>query len=114
ITAGHGRALLLTDDPARQRRVAKAIIEMGLSVRAVERMIKKGGGTGDSTVDKKAAKSAKDPNIRHAETKLMRNLGTNVKISPKGTSGSGKIEIEYYNTDDLDRLFQRLLNSKEG
>jgi hypothetical protein len=44
----------------------------------------------------------------------MRALSTNVKITPNGKGTAGKIEIEYYNLDDLDRLFQKLMNTKEG
>lgn len=113
LSASHGRALLLTDDIAKQRQVARAIIDNGLSVREAERMIKR-SSTKSQTVEKTDVSTAKDANVRLAETKLMRALGTNVKIIPKGKDGSGKIELEYYNTNDLDRLFQRLVNSKEG
>jgi ParB family transcriptional regulator, chromosome partitioning protein len=114
ISAGHGRALLLIDDAAIQRRIARTIIEKGMSVREAERTIKNSRGSTTVNTDKKGVTAAKDPNVRHAETKLMRALGTNVRISPKGGGKAGKIEIEYYSSDDLDRLFHRLLNSKEG
>jgi hypothetical protein len=42
----------------------------------------------------------------------MRALGTNVKISPSA-KGGGKIELEYYSESDLNRLYERLMNSKE-
>ncbi|MGQ0540762.1 MAG: ParB/RepB/Spo0J family partition protein [Blastocatellia bacterium] len=110
LSAGHGRALLLTDDITIQRRVARSIIEKGMSVREAERAIKSGSSTGSVNVDRKTVTNTKDPNIRLAETKLMRALGTNVRISPSGKGSTGKIEIEYYNSDDLDRLFQILTN----
>ncbi len=112
LSAGHGRALLLTDDISVQRRVAQKIIEKGMSVREAERTIKSLIATTNS--GSKRVKITKDANIRSAETKLMRSLGTNVRITPSGKGNAGKIEIEYYNLDDLDRLFQRLVNSKEG
>jgi len=113
LTPGHARTLLVSDDSARQIEVAKAIIDFNLTVREAERMIKKKEGKPVNTEDK-AVTAIKDPNVRVAETKLMRALGTNVKISPSRKDGEGKIEIEYYSSTDLDRLYERLLNSKEG
>lgn len=113
LSAGHGRALLLSDDINDQRRVARTIIERGMSVRETERTIKSARTRRPQTKDNTAVTVAKDPNIRHAEAKLMRSLGTNVKILPSGIGTAGKIEIEYYNTSDLDRLFQLLKGNKE-
>lgn len=113
LSAGHGRALLLSDEINDQRRVARLIIEKGMSVREAERTIKSAASRSRQTKDTKAVTVVKDPNIRHAETKLMRALGTNVKISPNGKGTAGKIEIEYYNTSELDRLFQLLKGNKE-
>lgn len=109
LSAGHGRALLLSDDVAMQRRVAGNIIEKGLSVREAERILRGSAKKPNTSI----IKESKDPNVRLAETKLMRVLGTNVKISG-GKAGAGRIEIEYYNSNDLDRLYQRIVNSKEG
>lgn len=114
ISAGHGRALLLSDDPAIQKRVARAIIEKQMSVREAERAMRSAAASANAANGPKRSIITKDANIRSAETKLMRALGTNVKITPNGKGSAGKIEIEYYNMDDLDRLFQRLVNSKEG
>jgi ParB family chromosome partitioning protein len=114
LSAGHGRALLLTDDSATQKRVARAIIEKQMSVREAERAMKSAAASLNVAGGSKRSIITKDANIRSAETKLMRALGTNVKITPSGKGGAGKIGIEYYSIDDLDRLFQRLVNSKEG
>jgi ParB family chromosome partitioning protein len=107
LSAGHGRALLLSEDKDVQRRVARQILEKGLSVREAERTVKTANV---SASDRKKSIITKDANIRLAETKLQRALGTNVKINPNGTGNAGKIEIEYYNLEDLDRLFQMLVN----
>ncbi len=114
LSAGHGRALLLSDDPMIQKRVARTIIEKQMSVREAERAMKAVTASSNVNAGQKRSIITKDANIRSAETKLMRALGTNVKITPNGKGGAGKIEIEYYNMDDLDRLYQRLVNSKEG
>lgn len=113
LTPGHARTLLVSTDSAQQIEVAKAIIDFNLTVREAERMIKKKEAK-PVNADDKAVTATKDPNVRVAETKLMRALGTNVKISPSRKDGEGKIEIEYYSSTDLDRLYERLLNSKEG
>ena len=113
ISASHGRVLLTTDDAMVQQQVARAIMDFSLSVRETERMIKKLQEKPDGIVEKKEVKPEKDANVRAAEDKLRQSLGTNVKISPSGKDGAGRIEIEYYNVDDLDRLYQRLYNSKE-
>lgn len=113
ISASHGRVLLTTDDPAIQTQVARAIMDFNLSVRETEKMIRKLQGKPTETIEKKEIKPDKDPNVRAAEDKLRQALGTQVKISPAGKNGAGKIEIEYYNVDDLDRIYQRLYNSRE-
>lgn len=113
LSAGHGRALLMSDDTATQRRIARSIVELGLSVREAERMIKKAASKAANVDKTKVTAAVKDPNARLAETKMMRALGTNVKIVP-GRKGGGKIEVEYYNADDLDRIFQRIVYPKEG
>ena len=114
LTPGHARTLLVSNNSARQIEVAKAIVDFNLTVREAERMIKKQESPKDSNVEAKGVTAVKDPNVRVAETKLMRALGTNVKISPSKKDGEGKIEIEYYSQTDLDRLYERLINSKEG
>ena len=114
LSAGHGRALLLSDDAAIQKRIARGIIEKQMSVREAERAMKAAAASTNSTGTAKRSIITKDANIRRAETKLMRALSTNVKITPNGKGTAGKIEIEYYNLDDLDRLFQKLMNTKEG
>lgn len=115
LTAGHARTLLVSDDAAKQIEVAKAIVDFNLTVREAERMMKRKREPESSiTVDNKAVIAPpKDANVRLAETKLMRALGTNVKISPS-SKGGGKIELEYYSETDLNRLYERLINSKEG
>jgi ParB family chromosome partitioning protein len=107
LSAGHGRALLMTDDITAQRRTARMVIEKGLSVRETERVIKRAeshsGGNRKSIIKKK------DPNFEAAETKLRRRLGTNVSIIPNPNGTGGKLEIEYYNQQDLDRIYQTII-----
>lgn len=111
LSAGHGRALLLTDDPNAQRRIAKIAIDQQLSVRDTERAVKRSrsetqtGGTTKPPVKK-------DPNLTSAETRLQRQLGTKVSIIPDSKGMGGKLEVEYYGNDDLDRIFQLIMNKR--
>lgn len=111
LSAGHGRALLMTEDPRIQNSIARAIIERGLSVRETEQAVKKGGATTLKTANKSVTRVV-DPNVRVAETKLMRTLSTNVKILPAKKGKGGKIEIEYYGVDDLNRIYEVIINNK--
>lgn len=108
LSFSHGRALLLTDDQNVQNLVAQQAIDEALSVRATEAAVKK-AGKGESSEKKPSAVRTTDPNVKIAETKLMRHLGTNVKILSKTGSATGKIEIEYYSNDDLDRIYQTIM-----
>jgi ParB family transcriptional regulator, chromosome partitioning protein len=110
LTAGHGRALLLADDPAIQRRVARAIIDDSMSVREAERTIKK-ALRNLQTPESTRVTLPKDPNVKAAETKLMRHLATNVRILEKPDGKGGRIEIEYYSAGDLDRIYQLIVNN---
>jgi ParB family transcriptional regulator, chromosome partitioning protein len=111
LTAGHGRALLMTDDPKLQTSISKAIIEKGLSVRETEQAVKK-GGVPRLKIENKSVSRSVDPNVKVAETKLMRTLSTNVKILPAKKGTGGKIEIEYYGVDDLNRIYDVIINNK--
>jgi ParB family transcriptional regulator, chromosome partitioning protein len=109
ISAGHGRALLMSDDRSIQRQVANSIIDYGLSVRETEKTIKRLGKS-PQTTDKKQVTRVVDANVKAAETRLMRALSTSVKIKPDNKGIGGKIEIEYYSVDDLDRIYRVIIN----
>lgn len=112
ITMGHARALLGVDDAEIQRRIAQNVIEQTLSVRETERAIKRIIAGATPTAATQPPSMRDDANIRAAETKLRRQLGTQVRVMPSQTSAGGKIEIEYYSDSDLDRLYQLLIGSQ--
>ena len=106
LSTGHARTLLALSHPDQQRRLARQIIDGGLSVRATEQMVHK-------MLEEKPARSpavprAVDPNVRAAETKLRRALGTQVKIL-MSEQGRGKVEISFFNSQDLDRIYNLLI-----
>ena len=105
LSTGHARTLLAIDQVDLQRRLARQIIDGGLSVRATEQLVQK------ATEEKPARRSAPqavDPNIKAAETKLRRALGTQVKIL-QAADGRGRVEISFFNTQDLDRIYSLLI-----
>lgn len=98
LTAGHGKALLSIKDKEKQLQVAEEIIKKGLNVRDVENISNK--------KDKKKDKDKKEPYIIEVEENLMRILGTKVNLV-QGKK-KGKIEIEYYGNEDLERIIDIL------
>lgn len=108
ISMGHARALLGIDDVDKQRKLALSIVEHNLSVRETERAIKRIVANNDQQEEIVPVKAADDPNYRVAEDKLRRRFGTKVKILPNGSGAGGKIEIQYYNDQDLQRLYEQL------
>ena len=99
LSGGHARALLSLDESIDKMAVAKKIIEENLSVRDIEKLVsdmKKGKG------GKQKKTREFDEEFKAVEKKLENLLGTKVKIS--SGAKKGKIEIEYYGFDDLDRI----------
>ena len=113
ISAGHGRALLMSSDEETQRRIAKTAIEMSLSVRDTEKAVKRIGKSESQSIEKKGVTVNLDANGRAAETKLKRYLSTNIKILPDGKGTGGKIEIEYYGESDLTRIYDLIIQKTE-
>ncbi|HEV7860398.1 MAG TPA: ParB/RepB/Spo0J family partition protein [Pyrinomonadaceae bacterium] len=113
ITMGHARALLGVDDPDIQRRVARNVMEQTLSVRETERAIKRIIAGASLVNDASSPTRRDDANVRAAETKLRRRFGTQVRVLPSQTGAGGKIEIEYYNDGDLDRIYRLLVNAQD-
>ncbi len=104
ISMGHARALLGLEDDRLQAALCKQIVSQGLSVRRVEALVKacRDGKTGQP----KTAPRTRDPQIVSIEEDLQRRFGTGINISRRGKKG--KIEIEFYSDDDLERLLDIL------
>ena len=107
ISMGHARALLGIDDVDKQRELASTVVEHNLSVRETERAIKRIIANNEQPEEIVPVK-ATDPNYRAAEDKLRRRFGTKVRILPNSSGEGGKIEIQYYNDQDLQRLYDQL------
>ena len=100
ISMGHARALLALANADDQITLANSVAAQGLSVRAVEARVQK-------LISEKTAGKVKvqDPNVRAATEELERLLGTRVRIVETNEK-RGRIEIEYYSPEELDRLYQ--------
>lgn len=112
ISAGHARALLMTEEADLQRQLAKSIIEMSLSVRETEKAVKRLNRSDSQVVENKGFTQKIDANTKAVETKLKRHFGTNVQILPDGKGTGGKIELEYYGEADLDRLYNLMIGKQ--
>lgn len=110
LSTGHARTLIALDDADVQRRLARRIIEQDLSVRATERLVRSRLEVGSSR-KVKAVVEPPDANVRAAETRLRRQFGTQVRIVRSQGGGAGRIELEFYNASDLDRLYTLLVGS---
>lgn len=101
LTMGHAKALLAIEGRAAQVEAARTIIRKGLSVREAETLAK--------TPKKKAAAALqRDPNIKSLEEKLIRSIGTKVRLVQKSKT-KGRIEIDYYSLEELDRILDILI-----
>ena len=105
LSAGHARALLAVEAEDIRLHLAERVVEEGLSVRAVEALVKKANLPPKSTPSK-----IKTEGADVIENQLKEILGTKVKL--KAGAKKGKIEIEYYSNDDLDRIIS-LLKGKQ-
>lgn len=106
LSTGHARALIGLDDTDVQRRIARRILEQDLSVRATERIVREAANPTPIT---RAARVPVDANVRAAETKLRRQFGTQVRIVHNKEGAAGKIELEFYGAEDLNRLYSLLI-----
>lgn len=101
LSMGHARAILGLPTVELQRQVAEKASSQGLSVRQVERLIQR---MTESREPKSAEEVLADPNVKSAIQEMERVLGTRVRIVPK-SDGRGRIEIEYYSAEDLNRVY---------
>jgi ParB family transcriptional regulator, chromosome partitioning protein len=105
LSAGHARCLLSLPDPEIQREVAEKAVAQGWSVRQMERTTQR---MMEGRKPKHVDEISTDPNVKAAIQEMERVLGTKVRIVEKARQ-KGKIEIEYYSPDDLDRIYTAIV-----
>ena len=102
ISAGHARALLVLEKNSDQVKAAQEIIKNSLSVRDTEKLVKNWGKTPVKNEEKNLPEN--DFVYRDLEGKMADSLGTKVRIANKADK-TGKIEIEYFSDEELERIF---------
>ena len=105
ISAGHARAILAIDDSEKQYTTAMKVFDEKLSVRDVEKLVK---NIGKEKPAKKEENEQQKAIFQDLEEKMKAALGTKVSINRKNDQ-KGKIEIEYYSMDELERLMEILM-----
>jgi ParB family transcriptional regulator, chromosome partitioning protein len=109
LSPGHGRVLLRIDDPARQREVALLACDGRMTVRQLEEYL---GPTQPKKAREPKPKAAPDPNVKAAISSMEQALGTKVRVIEKA-EGKGRIEIDYYSVDDLNRIYELIAGDAE-
>lgn len=102
ITTGHARALISIDDPEQQYMIAQKVFDEKLSVRDVEKLVKNLNKP-EKVKKEPVADKALEAVYQDLEEKLKQSLGTKVSIASRG-DGAGKLEIEFYTHDDLEKI----------
>jgi ParB family chromosome partitioning protein len=109
LNMGHARAILGLPTIELQQRIAEKAASQGLSVRQVERLVQRMSEPrepGDPTAEQE------DANVKVAVAILERVLGTRVRIISKSAQ-RGRMEIEYYTQDELNRIFEFIVGKEE-
>ena len=104
ISAGHARALLQLDTYERQIEIARVIVDKGLSVRDVERLISTGGSKKTVTRERQAL----DPENSRLEEAIQQKLGTRVTLK-RSSSGRGQMVIHFYSDDELTGIIDNII-----
>ena len=110
ISSGHGRALLALNDKKMQEELANRIFDEKLSVRETEQIVK----ALNNPKEKKQKEEYSDNFVyEKIENEFKEIIGTNVSIKRK-SQDKGKIEIEYYSTEDLERIIDLMKKTKNS
>lgn len=112
LSAGHAKVLLGVADKAKRSKLARRVIEEGLSVRALEEATKEQEAAveGQPRATKRSALRV-DPLLQDVEDRLQRSLGTKVRVVQNGKRG--RIEISFYGPDDMERLIEVLTGADD-
>lgn len=106
LTAGHARALLGASSNRRMAELARQAVDQDWSVRETEARVRKDRPTKARKAPREQA--SRDPVLKALETELERVLGTQVRVRRTRGSGKGRIEVQFYDAEDFERLFELL------
>jgi ParB family chromosome partitioning protein len=102
LSEGHGRAILAIEEKEDQYKLAQRVVDENLNVRETENL-----AANYYKVKPVARKIRLDPYFKDVEKRLAKTIGTKVSLKPKAKN-KGRIEIEYYSMDDLNRILEHL------
>lgn len=105
VSMGHARSLLGIEDEEMRVKLARRVVQEGLSVREIESWVKK--MREGVQIEKLVTTKSLDPQMNFLENEMTKILGTKVKI--KGQGKKGKVVIDYYSQEDLDRIFNAIM-----
>jgi ParB family chromosome partitioning protein len=108
LSAGHAKALLHLSNPERRRLLRDRIVSQGLSVRGAEEEARRLAPAAGAK--RPAVARPVDPNLAQLLDTLRQSLQTRVRI--QGSRGRGRIEIDYFGPEDLDRIVKRILEGR--
>lgn len=110
ISTGHARALLAIDDEEQQYMLANKIFDEKLSVRETEKLVK---ALKNPKKEVKKEKQERTFVYTNLEEQMKNIIGTKVSVSPKA-NGKGKIEIEYYSEEELERIYDLIMTIRSN
>jgi ParB family chromosome partitioning protein len=110
ISSGHARAILSLESKDKQKELCIRIIQKGLSVREAEALAKRWAGKPERSAHSESKRGELTSQLNALQDALRRCLATKVQIIPKGKKG--KIEIEYYSFEDLERIVEAVLGDE--
>ncbi len=111
ITSGHARAILSLETKEKQKELCTLIIQKELSVREAEALAKRWAGRPKRSIPSDAKRGELTSQLNALQDTLRRCLATKVQIIPKGKKG--KIDIEYYSHEDLERIVETILRDQK-
>lgn len=126
LSVGHAKVLLAVKVREEQRALAEHIIRQGATVRAAEKLVaahiaRASAANGDDAAvptlgpgSRRADGAGLPPALRHVENRIRERLQTHVSLRHHAAGGKGSLEIEYYGTEDLQRILSALGLGEEG
>jgi ParB family chromosome partitioning protein len=108
LTAGHAKPLAGLTNAKLQIELAQRIVDQGLSVRAVEQLVRRPESSAKR--QQRGAAEKRDPNVVAAEEALQSALGTKVRIA-QGRTGAGRLELHFYSAEELDRIYDLVMKA---
>ena len=112
ITSGHARAILSLESKEKQKELCALIIKKGLSVREAESIAKRWAEKPKKSITPVKPRGDLESQLSSLQDSMRKYLGTKVHITQKGKRG--KIEIEYYSHEDLERIVEAILGEKKS